>query len=382
MINSIANKFSDKIISLREHIHMHPELGFEEHNTSELVCRTLRCLGIDTTPNVAKTGVVGVLEGKQSGKTILLRADMDALPINEQADVPYKSVVPSVMHACGHDGHTAALLGAAMILNECRDVLNGTVKFMFQPAEETLGGALPMIECGVLDGVDIAVAGHMWGSLPHGEVHIRPGCIMASPIIFTIKVLGKGGHGGMPQFAKSPIIVASQIISSLQCVVSGMTNPIEPAVLSIGQIHSGSCFNVIPNDAFIEGTVRVFDLDSANRIKLQMEQIISGVCAAYGVDYQFDFKVIYPPVINDPVATQLVKDAASKVTSGVHMLEEPSMGGEDFSYVGMRVPSAFFMLGVAQHEPVIHHNPYFCWDSSLTVTLAKCLAQVAVEYLK
>ncbi|OOB79571.1 MAG: hypothetical protein BEN19_07425 [Epulopiscium sp. Nuni2H_MBin003] len=378
-------KYLDEAVKIRELIHMYPEGGFNEVRTAKIVADTLRNLGITVTENVAKTGVIGLLRGAKPGKTILLRADMDALQLQELADVPYKSKIDSMMHACGHDGHTAGLLGTAMILSEHKDEICGNIKFMFQPAEETTGGALPMIKEGILENpkVDAAVSGHLWGSIKSGEVHVKAGATMASPNIFTIRIIGKGGHCAIPHQAIDAILVASEVICSLQSVVSRMTNPLEPIVLSIGQIHAGHCFNVIPNEVFIEGTVRVLERDSASRIKNQMEQIISGITKAYGATYEFKFDTIFPPVINDEKMAELVQASARKVVGKdkVFTLSEPSMGGEDFSYLGENVPSAFFFVGIAEEQVLIHHNPYFCWDSKICFELSKCLAQITLDYL-
>ncbi|OON99373.1 MAG: hypothetical protein ATN35_12910 [Epulopiscium sp. Nele67-Bin004] len=381
-------KYFDEIIEIREQIHMYPEDGFLEFKTSKLVADTLRKYGVEVTENVAQTGVVGLIRGTHAGKTILLRADMDALKVGELADVPYKSRVDGMMHACGHDGHTAALLGAAMILSEMRDSLCGNVKFVFQPAEEEKGGALPMIEAGILDNpkVDIAVGAHLWGTLPRCKVQTKSGAVMASPAVFNIKVIGVGGHGALPHQTVDPTVVAAQIVLSLQTIVSRMSNPLESVVISIGQIHTGNCFNAIPNDVYIEGTVRVFDDNTGERVRVQMEQLIAGITAAYGATYEFMYRKIYPTLINDENVVNLVMESAKKVVGekNVGVLDVPNMGGEDFSYFGLHVPSAFFFFGISESEdtPQIHHNPYFCWDSEITVELAKCMAQVAIDFLK
>ncbi|OON95918.1 MAG: N-acyl-L-amino acid amidohydrolase [Epulopiscium sp. Nele67-Bin005] len=387
-INLIGDKYLDEVVTLRELIHMYPEDGFLEFKTSQMVADVLEGLGLEVTKNVAKTGVVGLLKGKYEGKTILLRADMDALKLEELADVPYKSKVKGMMHACAHDGHTAGLLGAAMILSELKDELHGNVKLIFQPAEEEKGGALPMIQEGVLDNpkVDIAVGAHLWGSEKAGEIHVKEGAMMASPTIFTIKVIGKGGHCAMPHQTIDPTIITAQIINNLQSVVSRMSNPLEPVVLSIGQIHAGHCFNVIPNEVFVEGSVRIFDENTAKRVEEQMESIIKGITEAYGAEYEFNFRVIYPPVINNGEIVNLVKSSTTKILGEekVFNLQEPSMGGEDFSYFGHHVPSAFFFLGIGESKenPTIHHNPYFNWDSKITLKLSKCMAQIAYDYLQ
>lgn len=387
-INLIAQKHLAKVIELRELIHMYPEDGYCEFKTSKLVADTLKELGIEVQENVAKTGVIGLIKGKYEGKTVLLRADMDALKLQEYADVPYKSKVDGMMHACGHDGHTAGLLGAAMILNELKDELHGNVKFAFQPAEELEGGAEPMIKEGILENpkVDAVFGGHLWGGLEAGKLYTKAGAIMASPIIFSIKIIGRGGHGSMPQQTIDPTIIGAELITSLQTIVSRMNTPMEPLVLSIGQVHSGNCFNVIPNEFEIEGNIRVINDETAERVKNQMETLIKGITSAYGATYEFMFRIIYPTLVNDAEMAKFVKNSTRNVLGeeNVFTLEEISMGGEDFSFFCKYVPSAFFFLGIAESKdkPTIHHNPYFCWDSKETLTLSKCMAQIAYDFLK
>lgn len=387
-INVLAEKYKEKVMELRELIHMYPEDGFSEFKTSKLVADTLAEIGVDEIKTgVAKTGVVALIKGGKPGKTILLRGDMDALFLEEKADVPYKSKVPGMMHGCGHDGHTAGLLGAAMILNEIKAELHGNVKLCFQPAEERDGGAEPMIAEGILENpkVDAALGGHLWGSLPEGELQVREGVMMGSPCIYDFKVIGKGGHGAMPHQAIDPITMAAQIINSLQTIVSRSTNPLEPVVLSIGQVHAGDAFNVIPNEVCIQGNVRVLDTPTKERVEKQMEDIIRGITSAYGGTYEFNFKAIYPPVMNDPGMTKFIMESAKKVLGddNVGTLQEPNMGGEDFSFFGQHVPSVFFFLGLAkdiENHP-IHHNPYFCWSSHMAHELSKVMAQGAMDFL-
>lgn len=386
-ITEIASKYEQKVIELRELIHMYPEDGFAEFKTSKLVADTLTELGVEVQTGVAKTGVVGLIRGGKPGKTVLLRGDMDALFLEEKADVPYKSKVPGMMHGCGHDGHTAGLLGAAMILNEIKDELCGNVKLCFQPAEERDGGAEPMIAEGILENpkVDAAIGGHLWGSLKEGELHVREGVMMGCPCHFDFTVTGKGGHGAMPHQANDPVVMTSQIITSLQTIVSRYTNPLEPVVLSIGQIHAGDAFNVIPNDVWVQGSVRVLDTPTKERVEKQMEDIIKGITQAYGATYEFNFRAIYPPVMNDSAMVKHIMSSSAKVLGeeNVRTLKEPNMGGEDYSFFGQYVPSVFFFLGIGESEekPAVHHNPYFCWNSNMAHKLSKVMAQGAIDYL-
>ena len=387
-VKRLGEKYLQHMINLRETIHMYPEDGFSEFTTSKIIIEELEKLGIKVQKNVAKTGVVGLIEGKYPGKTVLLRADMDALKIQEQADVEYKSKIDGMMHACGHDGHVAGLLGAAMILNELKDNLHGNVKLVFQPAEERDGGALPMIEEGVLENpkVDAAFAAHLWGYLNEGEVHLKEGTMMASPDIFNIKVIGKGGHGAVPQEAIDPIVITCQIVNSLQTIVSRKINPLDPVVITCGRIQGGDCHNVIPNEVELEGTIRTFNEETRNWVPKVMEDLIRGITTSQGAAYEFKYEPKYPALINDKYMTSFAKESLKKVVGeeNVFDLKEPNMGGEDFAYFAQKVPSAFIFVGIANNksEPVIHHNPYFKWDSKNVGILAQSLSQIAIDYLK
>ena len=388
VVKRLGEKYLQHMINLRETIHMYPEDGFSEFTTSKIIIEELEKLGIKVQKNVAKTGVVGLIEGKYPGKTVLLRADMDALKIQEQADVEYKSKIDGMMHACGHDGHVAGLLGAAMILNELKDNLHGNVKLVFQPAEERDGGALPMIEEGVLENpkVDAAFAAHLWGYLNEGEVHLKEGPMMASPDIFNIKVIGKGGHGAVPQESIDPIVITCQIVNSLQTIVSRKINPLDPVVITCGRIQGGDCHNVIPNEVELEGTIRTFNEETRNWVPKVMEDLIRGITTSQGAAYEFKYEPKYPALINDKYMTSFAKESLKKVVGeeNVFDLKEPNMGGEDFAYFAQKVPSAFIFVGIANNksEPVIHHNPYFKWDSKNVGILAQSLSQIAIDYLK
>ena len=387
-VKRLGEKYLQHMINLRETIHMYPEDGFSEFTTSKIIIEELEKLGIKVQKNVAKTGVVGLIEGKYPGKTVLLRADMDALKIQEQADVEYKSKIDGMMHACGHDGHVAGLLGAAMILNELKDNLHGNVKLVFQPAEERDGGALPMIEEGVLENpkVDAAFAAHLWGYLNEGEVHLKEGPMMASPDIFNINVIGKGGHGAVPQESIDPIVITCQIVNSLQTIVSRKINPLDPVVITCGRIQGGDCHNVIPNEVELEGTIRTFNEETRKWVPKVMEDLIRGITTSQGAAYEFKYEPKYPALINDKYMTSFAKESLKKVVGeeNVFDLKEPNMGGEDFAYFAQKVPSAFIFVGIANNksEPVIHHNPYFKWDSKNVGILAQSLSQIAIDYLK
>ncbi len=387
-IKQLNEKYLNKMIELRELLHQYPEDGFQEFKTSKIIIDELEKLNIKVQKNVAKTGVVGLIEGKFPGKTVLLRADMDALFLEEKADIPYKSKVPGMMHACGHDGHVAALLGAAMVLNELKEEMHGNVKLVFQPAEEREGGALPMIEEGVLENpkVDVAFGGHLWGTLPEGQIQTREGAMMAAPDVFNFTITGKGGHGAMPHISVDPVTITCQVINNFQTIVSRKINPLEPVVISIGQIHGGDAHNIIPNEVFVEGTVRTLNSDTRKWIPEEMERILQGFTHAQGATYEFNFDPKYPPLINDAKCVKFAKESLKKIfdEDKVSDLKEPNMGGEDFAYFAEKVPSAFIYVGIAERaeKVAIHHNPYFAWDSKNVGVLSLSLSQMAFDYLE
>lgn len=386
-IMSLSEKYYEKVKEIRHLIHMYPELGFEEYKTSELIINELEKLGIEVQRNVAKTGVVGLIRGKQEGKTVLLRADMDALRVEEKVDVGYKSKIPGVMHACGHDGHVAGLLGAAMILNELKDEIIGNVKLVFQPAEEGIGGAKPMIDEGVLNNpkVDAAFGAHLLGSLKEGQIRTMHGHMMASPDTFSFKVIGRGGHGAEPQNSIDPIIITCQIVSSLQTIISRRLSPLTPAVITCGKIQGGNGHNIIPDEVEVIGTIRTFDNETREAIPKMMEDIIKGITTCQGATYEFNYKPNYPAVINDIEMTDIVIDSLKKIVGdeSVDTFKKPMMGGEDFAYFGQNVPACFFFVGIAEDEknPVVHHNPYFKWSDKNLKLLSSGLSQVAIDFL-
>lgn len=388
-INELCEKYYSRIVEIRHEIHMHPEVGYKEFKTSQLVCDELRKLGIEVQTNIAKTGVIGLIKGKYPGKTVLLRADMDALKVQEETDLEYKSQVPGVMHACGHDGHTAGLLGAAMILNELKDELHGNVKLMFQPDEEIEGGAKPMIEEGILENptVDAAFGAHLWGSIKEGKVGVKHGPIMASPDIFNIKIIGKGGHGGVPQSSIDPIPIMSQVINSLQTIVSRRNNPLKPLVISCCHVKAGvcDCHNAIPTEALIGGTVRTFDEDIRVFAEKSIEEVVKGITTCQGATYEYEYIRQFPPVVNDDKMTDIAAASIAKVIGdeNVFELEEPSMGGEDFAYIANSVPSSFVFVGISEDEnnPVLHHNSKFAWNDKNMKILSKGLSQIAIDFL-
>ena len=356
----------EKIISIRRDIHMHPELAFEEHRTSQLVTNRLNEFGIEVQTGIGKTGVVGTLKGNGSGKTIALRADMDALPIQETNNIPYKSQHDGVMHACGHDGHTAMLLGAAEALSKQAKKIKGTVKFIFQPAEEGQGGARFMIKDGVLSGVDEAYGIHLWNYQKYGTLGVKPGPIMAAADIFEINIYGKGGHGAAPQGTNDAIIVASYLIQAFQTIISRNTNPIDSTVITIGQINGGYNFNIIADKVCLKGTTRAYTEDNRQLIKSRMHEIIEGTEKIFNVKINFNYEDGYPPTINDTQSASNLLNAAKMILGNGAGAPYLSMGAEDFSYFLQEVPGCFFLVGSSpeNHEPlsIPHHCSHFDID--------------------
>jgi len=356
----------ESIISTRRDIHQHPELAFNEHRTAKLVAERLKSLGIDVQTGVGKTGVLGTLKGKNSGKTIALRADMDALPMQEIGDLPYKSQNDGIMHACGHDGHTAMLLGAAEALSKKYDQLKGTVKFIFQPAEEGQGGARYMIEDGALNGVDEVYGIHLWNYQEYGTVGVKPGPILAAADLFEITIHGKGGHGAAPQGTKDAIVIASHLVQTLQTIVSRNTNPIESTVLTIGQINGGYNFNIIADTVNMKGTSRAYTEENRQLIKTRMAEIIKGTEQIFDCTIDFEYEDGYPPTVNHPKESEKLLNAAKEIVGDGACAPYLSMGGEDFSYFLQEVPGCFFFVGSApiDKEPlsVPHHCSHFDFD--------------------
>lgn len=362
-----------QLVEWRRQLHQKPELGFQERLTAQLVSRKLQAWGIDHETGIAETGIVAIIQGNQPGgeKVLAIRADMDALPIQELNDVSYKSQHDGVMHACGHDGHTAIALGTAYYLHKHRHNLSGTVKIIFQPAEEGPGGAKPMIKQGVLKNPDVdAIIGlHLWNNLPLGTVGVRPGALMASVECFNCTILGQGGHGAMPHQTIDSIVVAAQVVNALQTIVARNVNPIDSAVVTVGELHAGTKLNVIADTARMSGTIRYFNPDLAGFFHQRVESIIAGVCQSHGAKYDLEYWSLYPPVINDAHMAELVRSVAAAV------VETPlgivptcqTMGGEDMSFFLQEVPGCYFFLGAANPQKNLdypHHHPRFDFDET------------------
>ena len=378
-------EIEDRIIQIRRKIHEYPELSYREYNTARLVADTLKELGIDVEVGVGlPTAVVGILRASRPGKTVALRADMDALPVEEMTDLPYKSKVKGVMHACGHDAHVAMLLGAAMLLAKNKEMLAGEVRFLFQPAEEdgSLGGAKPMIDAGAIDGVDYVFGIHVFSKFPAGVFATRKGPIMAVPDSFKITVRGKGGHGSAPHETVDPIYVSLLIANAIYGITARQIDPVQPFVISITSIHAGTKDNVIPDEAVMEGTVRSLNEEVRQRAKDYMKRIVESLCGAYGAECKIEFKEdVYPITLNDPETTEEVMEILSQISRVEET--EPLLGAEDFSRFLQRAKGTYIFLGVRNERigcVYPNHSSKFCIDESVLKLGALALAALAVAF--
>ncbi len=376
---------SHHIIRTRRDIHQHPELGFQEFRTSALVSKRLSTMGIEVETGVGKTGVVGTLKGAKKGPMIIMRADMDALPMQETGDFPFKSQTDGVMHACGHDGHVALLLGAAEILSSQSESLAGTIRFVFQPAEEGEGGARYMIADGVLDDVDEIYGLHLWNYQKFGTIGVKPGPVLASADIFNLSIHGKGGHGAAPQGTQDAIIAASHLITALQTIVSRNTNPLESTVVTVGTIRGGHNFNIIADEVKLSGTTRAYQESNRLMIKSRMQEIIRGIELTFGVTINLDYQDGYPATINDEVVTDRVFKSARKIAEEGVGFPFMSMGGEDFAFYAQKVPACFFFIGSAPDDQnlmaVPHHCSHFNINEQALLVGASVFVQIARDRL-
>jgi amidohydrolase len=380
----IVQEEREAIIDSRRELHRIPETAFCEQETSAFVSDRLRTLGLKVETGIAKTGVVGLLELGKQGKTLMIRADMDGLPIQEKTGLPFASTHEGVMHACGHDAHMAMAMGAASVLGKIKGELKGNIKFVFQPAEEGPGGAKPMIEAGVLENpkVDIVTGCHVHNGA-EGTIGMRPGCVLAANDRFELKIIGKGGHGAMPHLCVDPIDVGVQVINALQRVASRQINPLSPVVLTIGRFHAGTAFNIIPGEAEISGTTRTFDRVIWDSWEERMKRIIKGVCEAMGAGYEFEFFRGYPPTVNDEALAEIVRRCASQVVGEKNVFEpEPIMAGDDMSYFLEKVQGFFFFLGVGRENSAPLHNSRFDFNEEVLLTGVEMYVRLACELLK
>jgi len=383
-----ANELFDYTQNLRRDLHMHPELGFQEVRTASIVANELRELGLDISTGIAKTGVIAILDSGKPGPIALLRFDMDALPIQEETGASYASQNSGVMHACGHDGHIAVGLTVARILNAYRDHLSGTIKFVFQPAEEGLGGAAMMVAEGVLENPrpNFCLTMHVWNDKPFGWLGISPGPIMAASETFHVLLTGKGGHGASPNLTIDPVLACAQIITALQSIVARNVPPLKTAVVSVTSVHSGEAFNVIPSQAEFKGTIRTFDPEVRSHVLNRFNEIVYGVANAMGCNVEIKTKSITPAVTNDAKITNLVQEIAKKLLPDFDIENNATtMGSEDMAYMMQEIPGCYIFVGSANAEKSLdapHHNPRFDFDERAMLNGAALMAKATVDILK
>lgn len=382
-----AQALRDELVAVRRDLHAHPETAFEEVRTAGIVAETLTSLGLEVQTGVGKTGVVAMLDGRDDGPTVLVRADMDALPIHEANTVDYVSRTAGKMHACGHDAHTAIGLAVAKMLTKHRDQIRGRVKFVFQPAEEIAQGARAMIEDGALDNPrpDVALGLHVWNSLPIGKLGVADGPTMAGSSLWTATITGKGAHAAAPHLGIDPVVCAAHIITALQTIVARNVDPMDTAVVSATQVHTGDAHNVIPQTATLTGTMRTFRTEVRDLVTKRMGEIISGVAAALGCEAEFHIEHRTGPVVNHPDVGSRLRPRFSAIVGADNLdLTTRTMGGEDMSFFMTDVPGMFFFVGSANAERGLnfgHHHPQFDIDEDALPLGAALLATAVAEYV-
>jgi len=383
-ISAIADRLTPELSELRKRLHQHPELAFEEHETAKAVTGFLNRIGVPFRTGVGKTGVVAVLEGSAPGRTIGIRADMDALPIHEQTGLPFASKIPGRMHACGHDVHTVIALGVAAALAELRPSLKGKVKFIFQPAEETLSGAAAMIADGVLEDpkLDLILGYHNWPAVQAGKVGYNSGAVMSAADAFDIALKGRDGHGAHPHLAVDALAAGAHLVSQLQTIVSREVKPNWPAVVTVGEFHAGRARNIIAGGAELKGIVRTMEPGLSERIEAAVRRMLEGIKTGMRVDYTLDWKRMAPPLHNDKgvLAGALASARAAIGKENVLELPEPSMGSEDFAWFAERVPAAHLRIGskIDGLETAIHRSNYDCNELAIPVGV-RVLARAALD---
>jgi amidohydrolase len=384
-----AHAMQEQLVAWRRDLHMHPELGFQEERTSGLVADHLMRLGYRVYTGVAKTGVIGILTGVRPGPSVMLRFDMDALPIQEQNQVEYASQTPGVMHACGHDGHVTIGLGTATLLQRHRHEWAGTVKLVFQPAEEGMNGAEVMVQEGALEDYgprpDVAFGLHVWNPSPLGQAELTAGPMMAAGERWSLTVKGRGGHGALPHQTSDPVVAAAQIISALQTIVSRNVNPQKTAVVTVGTINGGNAFNIIPDRVELTGTIRSFDADVREKILSRFETLCQGIASGMGVKVDLQIEMLTPAVVNDAAATALMRQVAEEVLGQENVHSDfQTMGSEDMAFFLRQVPGSFMFLGSADAERGLdypHHNSRFDFDEAVLPLGVAILAKTAMRFL-
>ncbi|MCJ7840855.1 amidohydrolase [Lederbergia sp. NSJ-179] len=386
LIHKELEKNLQEIINWRRYMHQHPELSFQETETAKFIEQKLVSFDLEVKTNIGGNGLIGILKGEEVGPTIALRADFDALPIQDEKDVPYKSQKPGVMHACGHDGHTAALLGTAQVLSQFREHIKGSIIFIFQPAEELPpGGAKFMIEDHVLDGVDYVFGAHLASDIPLGQIGVGEGFTSAAVDKFDITIKGKGGHGARPHETIDSIVIGSEIVSALQKIVSRKVNPLQSAVVTVGVFQAGNAFNVIAENARIEGTVRTFDEKIRMQVKDDIHSIVKGITAAFQADFSIDYLLGYPALYNHSQETELVRTLFKEEFSNEAVIElKPSMGAEDFAYFLQERPGTYFRVGSRneyEQTHYSHHHAKFDFDERALLHIERAFVKIVAHYL-
>lgn len=383
-----VKEIEPRIIETRREIHRHPEPAFKEYRTADLIANKLKAMDAVVETGIAGTGVTALFTGGMEGPTVALRADMDALKIEEQGDKPYRSREDGMMHACGHDGHMAILLGVAEILQEIKDDLRGNVKLIFQPAEESTGGAKPMIEEGVLKNPEVeAVFGlHIWLDLPAGIVGIKRGPAFAAIDEFDILIKGRSAHAASPHQGVDSIVVSAEIINALQTIVSRMCEPLDPAVVTVGRIEAGTTYNVLAGSAKMQGTVRYLREETGKEISGQIENILNKFTSAHGAGYELNYRKNFPVLVNNEGLLSLIRKSAKEVvgSAGIRGMEKPTMGGEDFAYFSRQVPGFFLFLGGRNEKKGIiapHHSPRFDFDEAILAQGTELFLHILINYL-
>lgn len=383
-IQEVAAKYSDYQIKMRRYFHAHPEVSGKEYETSKVVKAELDKIGVDWRDCGLETGVLATIKGGKPGKTILLRGDMDALTVKETTGAPYASVKEGIMHACGHDCHTSMLLTAAHILNDMKDELCGTVKLAFQPAEEIAIGAASMIEHGALEGVDGFFGMHVWTDVPAGRISLKAGPRMASCDKFSVKLIGKGCHGAQPEAGVDAAVATAALINNLQSIISREISPMDPAVITVGTIETGTRWNVVAEESFMTGTTRCFSNEVEAKFPDMIERVIKATAETYRASYEFQYDRLVPPTINEPGFTAIAQTSAKKILGEDCLDEMPATtGAEDLAFFLQHVPGAIAMLGTG--NPVCgavwpNHSGNFCVDEAQLLKGAMIYAQVAMDF--
>ena len=384
-IHQLVADQKDLIIQLRRDLHRIPETAYTEKKTSAYIANYLNNLKLEVKTGIARYGVVGLMKTGRPGPTLMIRADMDALPLKENTGLAFASEHEGAMHACGHDAHMAMVLGAATVFNTLKDEISGNIKFLFQPAEEGPGGAEPMIKAGVMESpkVDYSIGCHVWPDIPEGTIGVRPGPFMAAMDRFDIKIKGKGGHGAMPHLSVDALEVGTQVVNALQRIVSRQMDPLEPTVVTIGTFHAGTAFNIIPPEAEMSGTTRTFNPDIWNSWEARIAKVVRGVCDSMGCDFELKFSKGYPVTINDAPMAEIVRGCAAKVVGEDRVVvPRKTLGGEDFAYYLQRSQGCYFALGVGRDGAVPVHNPAFDFNEDVMLLGMETHCRIGLEVLK